>query len=91
MTNCPVTVQDMSNADRVFGPDLANLRGTTTRTKPEHVRTEYLQITKDFIHMYKYVTLVADVMFVNGLPFLATLSRGISLVTFEFLPSWATK
>jgi hypothetical protein len=37
--------------------------------------------------MHKYVTLVADVMFVNGLPLLVTLLRGISLVTIEFLPS----
>ena len=37
--------------------------------------------------MHKHVMLVADVMFVNGLPFLVTLSRGISLVTIEYLPS----
>ena len=30
--------------------------------------------------MHKYVTLVADVMFVNGLPFLVTSSRGKSLI-----------
>jgi hypothetical protein len=32
------------------------------------------------------VTLVVDVMFVNGLPFLVTSSRGLSLVTIEHLP-----
>jgi hypothetical protein len=41
--------------------------------------------------MHKYVTLVADVMFVNGLPFLVTSSRGISLVTIEYLPSRTAK
>ncbi len=25
ITNCPVTVQDVENANRIFGPDLANL------------------------------------------------------------------
>jgi hypothetical protein len=41
--------------------------------------------------MHKYVTLVADVMFINGLPFLVTSSRRISLVTIEYLPSRTAK
>jgi hypothetical protein len=46
---------------------------------------EYVQIPWDFFELHKYVTLVADVMFVNGLPFLVTSSQGISLVTIEYL------
>ncbi len=42
ITNCPVTVQDVHNANQFFGPDLANLRGKTTRTKPELVRVDYV-------------------------------------------------
>jgi hypothetical protein len=91
LTNCPVTVQDVDNANRIFGPDLANLRGKTTRTKPEHVRVEYVQIPRDFVQLQKYVTLVADVMFVNGLPFLVTSSQGLSLVTIEHRPSRTAK
>jgi hypothetical protein len=85
INNCPVTVQDVENANRIFGPDLANLRGKTIRTKPEHVRIEYIQIPRDFVELHKYVMLVADVMFVNGLPFLVTSLQGISLVTIEYL------
>jgi hypothetical protein len=46
-----------------------------------------VKIPWDFVDMLKYVTLVADVMFVNGLPFLVTSSIGISLVTIEYLLS----
>jgi hypothetical protein len=87
LTNCNVTVRDVDNANRIFGPDLANFRGKTTRTKPEHVRVEYVQIPRDFVQLHKNLTLVADVMFVNGLPFLVTSLRGLSLVTIEHLPS----
>jgi hypothetical protein len=38
IADCPVTMRDIKNAHCIFGPDLANLRGKTTRTKPEHVR-----------------------------------------------------
>jgi hypothetical protein len=34
----------VENANHIFGPDLANLRGKMIRTKPEHVRIEYVQI-----------------------------------------------
>jgi hypothetical protein len=91
ITNCPITVQDIENASRIFGPDLANLRGKRIRTKPEHVRIEYVQIPWDFVELHKYVMLVADVMFVNGVPFLVTSSRGISLVTIECLKSRTAK
>ncbi len=45
----------------------------------------------DFIQLHKYVTLVADVMFVNGLLFLGISYRGLSLVTIEYLPTRTAK
>jgi hypothetical protein len=74
-----------------FGPNLATLRGKTTRTKLEHVRVDNVKISQDFMELHKYMTIVADAMFVNGLPFLVTLLRGISLVTIKFLPSRTAK
>ena len=44
------------------------------------IKVDYVKIPRDLVDMHKYVTVVADVMFVNGLPFLVTLSRGISSV-----------
>jgi hypothetical protein len=84
-------VQDIDNANRIFGPDPANLRGETIRTKPEHVHTEYVQIPRDFVEQHKYVTLVADVLFVNGLPFLVNSLRGITVVKVEYLKSRTAK
>ena len=91
LTNCPVTVQDVDNANRIFGPDLANLREKTTRTKPECLQVEYVQIPQDCVQLHKYITLVADIMSVNGLPFLVTSLQGLSLVTIEHLPSRTAK
>ncbi len=52
-----------------------------------------MQIPRDLLKMHKYGTLAEDIMFVNGLPFLVTSSRGISLVlvTIEYLPSRTAK
>ena len=46
-----------------------------------------MQIPRVFVQLHKYVMLVVDVMFVNGLPLLVTSPRGLSLVTIEHLPS----
>ena len=38
----------------------------------------------DFMELHKYVTIVADVMVVNGLPYFMTKSRDTSLVTIKY-------
>ena len=91
IANCPINVKDIQNANHIFGPDRSNLMGKQTRTSPEHVRVDYVNVPRSFMDIYKYVTIVADVMFVNGLPFLVTSSRGISLITIEYLPSRTAK
>ncbi len=49
ITNYPVIIRDIQNAHQLFGPNLANLRGKTTRTKPEHARADYVKIPWDFM------------------------------------------
>ena len=63
--NCDIKVKDISNTDAIFGPYLPGLRGRTVREKLERVEPQYTQIPWDFYRLHKFVTLVADVMFVN--------------------------
>ena len=86
LENCPVTATDMSNASVIFGPDLPGVKGKTVHRIPHRVEMEYLDIC-DYYTLQKFVTLTADVMFVNGIPFLMTLSRKIRLVTAKYLPT----
>jgi hypothetical protein len=50
ITNFPVTVHNVNNVHCIFGPDLANLRGKTTRTKLERVRVKIVQIPWDLFN-----------------------------------------
>ena len=84
--DCPVTNEDVVNAHNIFGPDLINIRGKTVRRKPDRVVTDYVEIPKDFFTRHNHVTLVADIMFVNGIPFLVSASRSINLITIEHAP-----
>jgi hypothetical protein len=85
--NCTFNATDLTNAHAIYGPDRGGLRGKTVRKRPEPVRPEFITIPQDLYEKVVNVTLTADVMFVNGLPFLITQSRGIRLLTIEFLPS----
>jgi len=86
LKDCPISNADIINANRIFGPDLANIRGKKVRRKPEHVNTEIVEIPKHILEIQKSVTLVADVMFVNKVPFLISSSRNINLTTIEHVP-----
>eukprot|EP00956_Cyclotella_meneghiniana_P035517 scaffold115573_cov38-Cyclotella_meneghiniana.AAC.1 len=85
--NWPFTAKDLANGDLIFGPDRGAMRGKTTRKKPSKVRPQLVSIPQQLFERIREVVLAADVMFVDGLPFFVTLSRGIKLFTIEYLPS----
>jgi len=87
--DCPITPSDIANAHKNFGPDLANIRGKMVRCKPEHVSTEIVDIPRQILSNQKHVALSVDVMFVNQVPFLVSLSRNINLMTIEYVPCWS--
>ena len=87
--HCPVVASDVTNARTIFCPNRAGLRGKTVRQRPERVIPEYLGIPKDFYRLHHFVTLTADVMFVNGIAFFTTLGRDIRFGTAEHVPLYA--
>jgi hypothetical protein len=91
ISNCPVTPTAVQNAHRIFGPDLAGIRGRTVQRPPDSVNTDYVQIPRVILERHQLVTLAVDVMFVNGGPFLVSVASGLNLVTTEFTPSCTAK
>jgi hypothetical protein len=89
--NCPMTTNAVMNAHQIFGPDLAGVRGGTVRRPPESVTTNFVQITRALLERHQLVTLAEDVMFVNRVPFLVSVARGLYLVTDKFMPSRMAK
>ena len=79
--NCPINVSDVTNDCAMFGINLDGAWGKTVQQKPDRVVLDYVSISKDFVKLNKFVTLVVDVMFFNSAPFIITMSRGIKFVT----------
>ena len=71
---CSLTARDVKNAEHIFGPDLGILKGKTVR-RSSPVVTPNVIPAPSFLRAYADVTLAIDVMRVNGIPFLITVSR----------------
>ena len=80
----------MKNSHTIFGPDIAGVIGKTVRHDLYHVTIGCVAIPRDFLKLHKYINLVYDVMFVNKIPFMITMSLGIIFITVEHVTTRTT-
>ncbi len=80
--DCGVTPRDVRNANVIFGKDLGAVKGRTTRHKPP--RTEVPTISaRD--HEYRKLVLCVDVMEIEGVKMLVSISRRLKLTMTRYL------
>lgn len=81
LRNCPITRKDVLAAEKIFGPDVGSLKGKTVRRSPDQARVEFQPLPAELMRQYSKVTLCADIMSVNKILFLVTISRNIKFGT----------
>jgi len=79
--NNPVTIEDINIAEAIYGKDVSSLQGKSTRRKPEVVRSDLIEIPKQLIERNQNIELCIDVMHVNKIPFLVSISKNIMFRT----------
>jgi hypothetical protein len=87
MRNCPVNRADVTAAEEIFGTNLGSLKGKTVRHKGDHVSSLVADVPYHIIKLHKDITLCFDLMYVNRIVFLVTVSRKIRFGTTERLLS----
>ncbi|KAG7373108.1 hypothetical protein IV203_033832 [Nitzschia inconspicua] len=81
LRGCPVTKHSIRVASDVFGPNLGSLKGKTVHRPSSHVQPHTDPVPPEILARHRDVTLATNIMFVNKIPFLITVSRNIRFVT----------
>jgi hypothetical protein len=82
---CPVTIQDIDVATKIWGKNIAALKGKTTPSKRHPVSRDYVKVPNELLKLHKEVFLTTDIFFVNKIPFFLTLSRKICFTAVNHL------
>jgi hypothetical protein len=83
--DCPVTVQYIDVAQKIWGKNIAALKVKTTRSKSIRVARDYVKVPMELMKLHKEVFLTTYIFFVNKIPFLLTLSRKICFTAVNHL------
>ena len=86
---CPITREDVLMALKYLGKSGYAVAGKTTRTQPDEVvpNEALVELPLTILNYYKDVVLSIDILFVNRIPFIATISRNIHYGTIAPLPN----
>jgi hypothetical protein len=82
--NCPIN--NKSNAQNIFGPDLASVQQKMVRRTPAPVVADYAAVPRSMVEANLIVILAAEVFFVDGTAFLLMVSRRIKFVKADHMP-----
>ena len=91
IVNCPVTPQDIKKYDEIFGPNVPSMKRKSVRRRPEAVVSDYVEIPKYILSMDTGLEVFIDVMFVNNLAFLVSVSRRLNFTKIEYIPNRSDK
>lgn len=86
--NCPVTIDDAKRALIIYGPDVAVLKGKTTRGKSPSVPiTMPIHVPESILKFHQQVHLCADIFYVQGIRFFHTISKKLKFRTISTIES----
>ena len=61
------------------------LKGKTVRHAPDQVTSDYMAVPPQILSANQHIMISGDIFFVNGVPFLTTISHTIQLTTTHYL------
>ena len=74
----PITESDIKLMEHLYGPNIPTVKGKTTRQHP-HKLVSDVSIPHELSDTQCDVCLYIDLMYINGIPFLTTISKNISI------------
>ena len=72
-----MTIKDVEIAENIYGPDIATLKGRSTRKRPPTIVDDQIDIPDELVTAWNDLTLCIDNMFVQGQVFLTAIDTTI--------------
>jgi len=72
-------------AEDIFGTNFCSLQGKATCRKIRQVTTLTEDLPTGMLEQHRNVTIEVDIMYINKIPFVLTVSRGIHFGTAELM------
>ena len=87
ISNCPITRHAIHIAKDIYGPNLGSLKGKTVRRTLPHLPSGVDPVLPQLLKRHPGVMITMDILFINNMPFLLSMSRGLKFMTIEPLPN----
>lgn len=91
IANCPVTREDVMAAEDLFGPNLGSLKGKTVRRPPLPIEQMVTAVPPDILSKYNRVVIAVDIIYVNEVPLLLSISHHLKFGTVAHMKSRSVK
>jgi hypothetical protein len=75
--NCPVAVNNVSNATKIWGPDIGASNSKITQQTPSRVRQDDIEVPPELRARFDDVILCIDLMYGQKIPILTTIEKNI--------------
>ena len=76
-----ITANDVTNPHTMFGPNIDGTRWKKVQQNPDRVAVDYVALPREFMKLNNFVTLLVDVIFMNNIKCLITMSNSIKFMT----------
>ena len=78
INNSPVPIEDVRNAKTIYGYNVPTLKTKTVRQQHKRVEAEYTEVPDSLKESIEKLTVAADIIFMNVIPFLFSVLRGVN-------------
>ena len=85
--NCPVTFDDVKKAKLISGTDITPFKNKSLSCNPASVVIDYVEIPREILESRKELEVSTDIMFINKLLFLVSITGRLKFITIEYLSS----